>query len=122
MDKCETCVFYLYDEEYDDYVCDMDLDEDEMVRFLASTRGTAPSGGPETSIAPRAGSKSAVSCSRCEETQPNGCVSFFSSPLDKSSVPHPPRADKAESRHIQWIFASAGCSGALRKPIRRAGR
>ena len=20
MDKCETCVFYLYDEEYDDYV------------------------------------------------------------------------------------------------------
>ena len=99
MDKCETCVFYLYDEEYDDYVC-----------------------GPETNIAPRAGSKRAVSCSRCEETQPNGCVSFFSSPLDKSSVPHPPRADKAESRHIQWIFASAGCSGALRKPIRRAGR
>ena len=26
MDKCESCVFYLYDEEYDDYVCDMDLD------------------------------------------------------------------------------------------------
>ena len=34
MDKCESCVFYLYDEEYDDYVCDMDLDEDEMVLFL----------------------------------------------------------------------------------------
>ena len=32
MDKCESCVFYLYDEEYDDYVCDMDLDEDEMAR------------------------------------------------------------------------------------------
>lgn len=42
MDKCETCVFYLYDEEYDDYVCDMDLDEDEMVCFLASDTGNCP--------------------------------------------------------------------------------
>ena len=40
MDKCESCVFYLYDEEYDDYVCDMDLDEDEMARFLASDTGS----------------------------------------------------------------------------------
>ena len=31
MTKCESCVFYQYDENYDDYVCDMDLDEDEMV-------------------------------------------------------------------------------------------
>ena len=43
MDKCESCVFYLYDEEYDDYVCDMDLDEDEMARFLA---GSCPSWRP----------------------------------------------------------------------------
>ena len=28
MDKCETCVWYVYDEDYDDYICDMDLDED----------------------------------------------------------------------------------------------
>ena len=42
MDKCESCVFYLYDEEYDDYVCDMDLDEDEMARFLASDTGSCP--------------------------------------------------------------------------------
>lgn len=59
MDKCETCVFYLYDEEYDDYVCDMDLDEDEMVRFLASTRRAAPSGGPETSTSPQESNKTA---------------------------------------------------------------
>ena len=26
-DKCESCMFYTYDEIYDDYVCDMDLDE-----------------------------------------------------------------------------------------------
>ena len=42
MDKCESCVFYLYDEEYDDYVCDMDLDEDEMERFLRSANDSCP--------------------------------------------------------------------------------
>ena len=42
MDKCESCVFYLYDEEYDDYVCDMDLDEDEMARYLSHTTSACP--------------------------------------------------------------------------------
>ena len=42
MDKCETCVFYLYDEEYDDYVCDMDLDEDERYRILTDRNGQCP--------------------------------------------------------------------------------
>ena len=42
MDKCESCVFYLYDEEYDDYVCDMDLDEDEMARYLSHTTLSCP--------------------------------------------------------------------------------
>ena len=35
VDKCESCAFYSYDEVYDDYVCEMDLDEDEMARFLS---------------------------------------------------------------------------------------
>lgn len=42
MDKCETCVWYVYDEEYDDYLCDMDLDEDELARFLASDTRSCP--------------------------------------------------------------------------------
>ena len=42
MTKCESCVFYQYDENYDDYVCDMDLDEDEMVRFLTSQTDSCP--------------------------------------------------------------------------------
>ena len=42
MTKCESCVFYQYDENYDDYVCDMDLDEDEMVRFLSSQTDSCP--------------------------------------------------------------------------------
>lgn len=42
MTKCESCVFYQYDENYDDYVCDMDLDEDEMVHFLSSQTDSCP--------------------------------------------------------------------------------
>ena len=39
MNKCETCVFYLYDEDYDDYVCDMDLDEDlSLIHISEPTR------------------------------------------------------------------------------------
>ena len=40
--KCETCVYYSYDEEYDDYICEMDLDEDEMVRFLSARADAWP--------------------------------------------------------------------------------
>ena len=42
MGKCESCVWYVYDEEYDDYLCDMDLDEDELARFLASDTRDCP--------------------------------------------------------------------------------
>ncbi len=38
--NCESCEFYDYDEYTDTYCCQMDLDEDEMLRFLSSdTRG-----------------------------------------------------------------------------------
>ncbi len=33
---CENCCYYTYDEDYDCYVCEMDLDEDETERFLKS--------------------------------------------------------------------------------------
>ena len=32
--NCESCAYYLYDEDYECYVCDMDLDEDEMAHFM----------------------------------------------------------------------------------------
>lgn len=31
--NCESCVYYDYGEDTDTYVCGMDLDEDEQVRF-----------------------------------------------------------------------------------------
>lgn len=32
--SCESCAYYIYDEEYEYYVCEADLDEDEMFAFL----------------------------------------------------------------------------------------
>ena len=40
--QCDTCWYYDYDEEYDEYYCMMDLDEDELVRFLSDTHYQCP--------------------------------------------------------------------------------
>lgn len=37
--NCESCEFYDYDEYYGEYVCRMNLDEDEMVNFLSKNTG-----------------------------------------------------------------------------------
>lgn len=35
--NCETCHNYQYDEQEDYYFCEMNLDEDEYVKFLESS-------------------------------------------------------------------------------------
>lgn len=40
--SCETCVFYNYDEEYDVYECRVNLDQDELSRFLSGRTGDCP--------------------------------------------------------------------------------
>ena len=40
--NCESCEFYDYDEELDAYVCDLRLDEDEMVDFLGRNTRSCP--------------------------------------------------------------------------------
>ena len=39
--NCEMCEYYLYDEEYDYYYCDMELDEDEMYDFVTLRRSAS---------------------------------------------------------------------------------
>lgn len=34
--QCEMCAYYDYDEDYDDYLCIMNMDEDETARFYGS--------------------------------------------------------------------------------------
>ncbi len=40
--SCEDCVFYDYDEDWETYSCQMNLDEDEMVRFLTQKHQSCP--------------------------------------------------------------------------------
>ena len=40
--NCEECVNYDYDDETESYYCTMDLDEDEMERFLAYKETECP--------------------------------------------------------------------------------
>ena len=39
---CESCEFYDYDEELDEYVCSVNLDQDEMSGFLSRTNNSCP--------------------------------------------------------------------------------
>ena len=32
--SCESCMYFCYDEEFEEYFCEVNLDEDEMVAFL----------------------------------------------------------------------------------------
>ena len=42
MTMCEECVNYVYDDEDECYYCDVDVDEDEMVRFLTQSDYNCP--------------------------------------------------------------------------------
>lgn len=35
--NCDCCAYYDYDDEYDCYVCSLNLDEDEYIRFLSGS-------------------------------------------------------------------------------------
>lgn len=40
--SCETCEFFICDENTDEYVCDISLDEDEMADFIGENTGSCP--------------------------------------------------------------------------------
>ena len=40
--NCEDCENYIYDEMYDSYYCDMNLDEDEMMQFMTGSFRSCP--------------------------------------------------------------------------------
>lgn len=40
--NCETCIHYVYDEEYDCYECEAYFDEDEIVRMMADSFSNCP--------------------------------------------------------------------------------
>lgn len=40
--QCEFCANFVYDDDTESYVCDVNLDEDEMAGFLLRTRKECP--------------------------------------------------------------------------------
>ena len=40
--SCESCVFYDYDEDYEAYVCTVNLDQDEMEGFVTGRARSCP--------------------------------------------------------------------------------
>lgn len=40
--NCEYCANYSYDDEYECYVCEVNLDEDEMARFMTGNFAQCP--------------------------------------------------------------------------------
>ncbi len=40
--SCDMCVNYVYDEEDECYICMVNLDEDEMYRFLTGSQRECP--------------------------------------------------------------------------------
>ncbi|MBQ6293160.1 MAG: hypothetical protein IJK77_04745 [Lachnospiraceae bacterium] len=40
--SCESCLYFEYDEEYDEYFCVMDLDEDDYANFLTGRTESCP--------------------------------------------------------------------------------
>ena len=42
MSNCESCMYFGYDEEFEEYYCEVNLDEDDMARFLSRKYKSCP--------------------------------------------------------------------------------
>ncbi len=40
--NCEECAFFAYDEDYDDYSCTVDMDEDDFARLMGNKHEVCP--------------------------------------------------------------------------------
>lgn len=40
--SCESCTYYIDDEDYESYVCDKNMDEDEYIRLMTDRHFQCP--------------------------------------------------------------------------------
>lgn len=40
--SCESCTYFTYDEDYESYVCDINMDEDEYMRLISDQHYQCP--------------------------------------------------------------------------------
>lgn len=41
-DQCQECAYYTYDEDYEEYVCDANMDEDDYYRLMQGKYKSCP--------------------------------------------------------------------------------
>lgn len=39
---CDTCAYLVYDDDYEEYVCDVNMDEDDYVRLMSDRFRSCP--------------------------------------------------------------------------------
>ena len=39
---CENCAYYSYDEEYEEWICEADMDEDDYARLMGHQKKECP--------------------------------------------------------------------------------
>lgn len=42
MAACDSCVYYVYDEDWEEYCCTVNVDEDDLARMALSSRYECP--------------------------------------------------------------------------------
>ncbi len=42
MSSCDTCAYLVYDDEFEEYVCDVSMDEDDMSRLMSDSHYSCP--------------------------------------------------------------------------------
>ena len=40
--NCDCCINYVYDDEFECYVCEVNLDEDELEKFMGNSFDNCP--------------------------------------------------------------------------------
>ena len=40
--SCDMCAYFTYDDEYEEYVCDVNMDEDDMARLYSDKYFNCP--------------------------------------------------------------------------------
>lgn len=40
--SCDMCAYYVYDDEWEAYVCDVSMDEDEVARLMSDSHFSCP--------------------------------------------------------------------------------
>jgi hypothetical protein len=55
--SCDTCAYLVYDEDFEQYVCDINMDEDDYARLLQDSHASCPyyRNGDEYQIARKQG-------------------------------------------------------------------